>query len=231
MKVLVACEESQRVCIEFRKIGHEAYSCDIEPCSGGHPEWHIQGDVLPLLNGNCDFKTVNGDLHHLTGKWDMIIAFPPCTHLAVSGARHFKKKRADGRQLKAIQFFSEFLKADCVKIGIENPVNIIGSDYIKEWFPEYSYMPKCAQYIQPYEYGEKARKKTGLWLKGLPKLIPTKIVQPELVEYTRANGKKTTFSKGFCSGFKKEERSKVRSKTYLGIAKAMAEQWGKEFIE
>ena len=98
MKVLVACEESQRVCTEFRKLGHEAYSCDIEPCSGGHPEWHIQDDVLPLLNGNCDFKTVNGDMYHLIGKWDMIIAFPPCTHLAVSGAAWFDKKREDGRQ-------------------------------------------------------------------------------------------------------------------------------------
>ena len=97
MKVLVACEESQRVCTEFRKLGHEAYSCDIDPCSGGHPDWHIHDDVLPLLNGNCYFKTVNGDMHHLIGKWDMIIAFPPCTHLAASGARHFEKKRADGR--------------------------------------------------------------------------------------------------------------------------------------
>ena len=226
MKVLVACEESQRVCVEFRKLGHEAYSCDIIPCSGEHPEWHIQANVVPILNGNCECLTDDGVWHNIKGKWDMIIAFPPCTHLAVSGARHFEKKRADGRQLDAIRFFSEFLKADCEKIAIENPVNIIGSDYIKKWFPEYSNMPKCSQYIQPYEYGEKARKKTGLWLKGLPKLVPTKIVVPELVEYTRANGKKTTFSKGFCSGFKQEERSKIRSKTYLGVAKAMAEQWG-----
>lgn len=106
MKVLIACEESQRVCTEFRKLGHEAYSC-----SGGHSEWHIQDNVLPLLNGNCIFKTVNGDLHYLIGKWDMIIAFPPCTHLAVSGARHFKQKRADGRQLEGIQFFSKIFKS------------------------------------------------------------------------------------------------------------------------
>ena len=108
MKVLIACEESQRVCAEFRKLGHEAYSCDIEPCSGGHPEWHIHEDVLPLLNGDCEFHTQDGAYHKLVGQWDMIIAFPPCTHLAVSGARHFEKKRADGRQLKAIQFFLNF---------------------------------------------------------------------------------------------------------------------------
>ena len=123
MKVLVACEESQRVCTEFRKLGHEAYSCDIEPCSGGHPEWHIQYDVLPLLNGNCDFRTVNGDMHHLIGKWDMIIAFPPCTHLAVSGAAWFDKKREDGRQEDAIKFFKKKKKNDCDKIAVEIPLN------------------------------------------------------------------------------------------------------------
>ena len=136
MKVLVACEESQRVCTEFRKLGHEAYSCDIEPCSGGHPEWHIQDDVLPLLNGNCDFKTVNGDMHHLIGKWDMIIAFPPCTHLAVSGAAWFGKKREDGRQEDAIKFFMNVMNADCDKISVENPVNIISGNYIEKHFPE-----------------------------------------------------------------------------------------------
>lgn len=136
MKVLVACEESQRVCTEFRRLGHEAYSCDIEPCSGGHPEWHIQDDVLPLLNGNCDFQTVNGDMHHLTGKWDMIIAFPPCTHLAVSGAAWFDKKRKDGRQEDAIKFFMDVMNADCDKISVENPVNIISGNYIEKHFPE-----------------------------------------------------------------------------------------------
>lgn len=226
MKVLIACEESQRVCIEFRELGHDAFSCDIEPCSGGHPEWHIQDDVLPLLNGNCEFKTVNGDLYNLIGKWDMIIAFPPCTHLAVSGARHFEKKRADGRQLEAIQFFSEFLKADCEKIAIENPVNIIGTDYIKKWFPEFSYLPNCTQYIQPYEYGEKARKKTCLWLKGISLLEPTNIVMPDLKSYICKNGKRVTFSKDYNEIG--NERAKKRSKTYLGVAKAMAEQWGKE---
>lgn len=141
MKVLVACEESQRVCTEFRKLGHEAYSCDIEPCSGGHPEWHIQDDVLPLLNGNCDFKTVNGDMHHLIGKWDMIIAFPPCTHLAVSGAAWFDKKREDGRQEDAIKFFMNVMNADCDKISVENPVNIISGNYIEKHFPELQKIP------------------------------------------------------------------------------------------
>ena len=187
MKVLVACEESQRVCIEFRKLGHEAYSCDIEPCSGGHPEWHIQDDVLPLLNGNCDFKTVNGDLHHLIGKWDMIIAFPPCTHLAVSGARHFEKKRADGRQRDGIEFFCQFLNADCEKIAIENPIGIISGDYVKKWFPDlaekHNLPLKPTQIIQPYEYGHNARKSTCLWLKGIQKLKPTNIVEPELLTY------------------------------------------------
>ena len=232
MKVLVACEESQRVCTEYRKLGHEAYSCDIEPCSGGHPEWHIQYDVLSLLNGNCDFKTVNGDMYHLTGKWDMIIAFPPCTHLAISGARHFEKKRADGRQRDAIEFFCQFLNADCEKIAIENPVNIIGTNYIKKWFPEYSYMPKCTQYIQPFQFGDRARKKTCLWLKGLPLLKPTKIVDcGEIV----GNG----FSVGASADCARDENGKIiawndprtakeRSKTFPGIAKAMAEQWGKE---
>lgn len=227
-KVLVACEESQRVCIEFRKLGHEAYSCDIEPCSGGHPEWHIQDDVLPLLNGNCTFKTVNGDIHHLIGKWDMIIAFPPCTHLAVSGARHFEKKRADGRQRKAIEFFCKFFVADCDKIMIENPVNIISGNYVKQWFfdlaKKYGLPKKPTQYIQPYEFGNPSRKKTCLWLKGLPKLLPSNVVEPELVTYTKKDGRKTTFSSDF--KFEGEGTSKKRSKTYEGVARAIAEQWG-----
>ena len=118
MKVLVACEESQTVCKAFRERGHEAYSCDIIECSGGHPEWHITDDVLPLLNGYCYFKTSDGETHTVNSKWDMIIAFPPCTHLAVSGARHFEKKRLDGRQRDGIEFFTQFLKADCEKMPI-----------------------------------------------------------------------------------------------------------------
>lgn len=231
MKVLVACEESQRVCTEFRKLGHEAYSCDIQPCSGGHPEWHIQDDVLPLLNGNCDYKTVNGDIHHLIGKWDMIIAFPPCTHLAVSGARHFENKRADGRQREGIEFFCKFFEADCDLVSIENPVNIISGDYIPKWFPDlaekYKLPIKPTQIIQPYEFGDPHKKTTCLWLKGLPKLQPTNIVDPKLVSYICKSGKKVTFSEYMVRGFENGNRAKCRSKTFPGIAKAMAEQWGK----
>lgn len=223
MNILVACEESQSVTKELRKRGHLAFSCDIQDCSGGHPEWHICEDVLPLLNGFCSFKTTDGITHSIEQKWDMIIAFPPCTHLAVSGARHFEKKRADGRQLEAIQFFKAFLDADCDKVAIENPVNIIGGDYIKEWFPQYADMPNCTQKIQPYEYGHKSRKTTCLWLKGLPCLVPTNIVEPELVSYVCKNGKVATFSKDYGAGG--GENGKRRSKTYEGIAKAMAEQW------
>lgn len=235
MKILIACEESQAVCKAFREKGHEAYSCDIIDCSGGHPEWHIQGDVTPLLNGNCEFWTKDKDgrgvgWHYIQGKWDMIIAFPPCTDLAVSGARHFEKKRADGRQRKSIEFFCQFLKADCEKIAIENPVGIISGDYIKQWFPDLAEkhgLPiKPSQIIQPYEYGHNSKKATCLWLKGLQLLKPTEIVEPDLVSYTCKNGKKVTFSRHMVQGFENGERAKSRSKTFPGIAKAMAEQWG-----
>ncbi len=229
MKILIACEESQAVTKEMRQLGHEAYSCDIVPCSGEHPEWHIMQDVLPLLNGYCHFETEDGTTHTLESKWDMILAFPPCTHLAVSGARHFEGKRADGRQREGLEFFCQFLTADCERVSIENPVNIISGNYIKEHFPDiaekYGLPLKPTQHVQPYEYGDKARKKTCLWLKGLKPLKPTNIVEPKLVTYTRKDGRKTTFSAGFCSGFKQEDRSKHRSKTFPGIAKAMAEQW------
>lgn len=213
MKILVACEESQAVTKELRRLGHEAYSCDIIPCSGGHPEWHLQQDVIPLLKE----------------KWDMIIAFPPCTHLAVSGARHFEKKRADGRQREAIEFFCQFLTADCDRIAVENPVGIISGDYILKWFPDlaekYDLPRKQAQTIQPYEFGDPHKKTTCLWLKGLPTLRPTSIVEPDLVRYECKNGKTATFSRFYVQGFKDGERAKSRSKTFPGIAKAMAEQW------
>lgn len=205
MKVLVACEESQAVTINLRKLGHEAYSCDILPCSGGHPEWHLRQDVIPLLKE----------------KWDMIIAFPPCTHLAVSGARHFEKKRKDGRQQQAIDFFMEFVNADCPRIAIENPIGIMSTIYRK---PD--------QIIQPWMFGDKFTKSTCLWLKGLPKLEPTNIVEKgEFFEWTDKNGKKKRQPKWFYDSLKnaksKEERSIIRSKTFPGIAMAMASQWGK----
>ena len=127
MRILVACEESQRVCTAFRERGHEAFSCDIEEPSGGHPEWHIKGDVLPLLNGHCTFQTLDTHTHTIAGEWDMIIAFPPCTHLAVSGARWFAEKQKDFRQQKAVAFFMHFVLAKCGKIAVENPIGIMSA--------------------------------------------------------------------------------------------------------
>lgn len=200
MRILVACEESQAVTIELRKLGHEAYSCDVIPCSGGHPEWHLQQDVLPLLNGDCTFTTVDGTYHEITGKWDMIIAFPPCTDLSASGARYFAEKRADGRQKKSIDFFMKFANADCTRIVIENPVGIMSNVWRK---PD--------QIIQPWQFGHGETKATCLWLKGLPLLHPTEIVE----------GREQRVWKMPPSA----ERAKLRSKTFPGIAHAMAEQW------
>jgi hypothetical protein len=233
MKILVACEESQAVTSELRKLGHEAYSCDIIECSGGHPEWHIMQDVLPLLNGFCGFKTADGEDHLLFGKWDAIIAFPPCTHLAVSGARHFEKKRTDGRQREAIEFFCQFLNADCDKIAIENPVGIIGGDYIPKWFPDlaekYGLPKKPTQIIQPYEHGDHARKTTCLWIKGLPCLVPTNIVDPgEIVGKGFSVGASLDMARdenGKIISWNDPRTAKIRSKTFPGIARAMAEQW------
>lgn len=203
MRVLVACEESQAVTIELRKLGHEAYSCDIQECSGGHPEWHVKGDALELLKM----------------KWDMLIAFPPCTHLAVSGARHFAKKQADGRQQEAIDFFMRFVNADCPKVAVENPIGIMSSKYRKP-----------NQIIQPYMFGDHARKSTCLWTKGLPPpLVATDVVDPGEIC-------KGGFSKGASADCARDENgkilawndprtAKIRSKTFPGIAKAMAEQW------
>lgn len=202
MRILVACEESQAVTIELRRLGHEAYSCDLQECSGGHPEWHIKVDALELLKM----------------KWDMLIAFPPCTHLAVSGARHFAKKQADGRQQEAADFFLRFVNADCPRIAVENPVGIMSSKYRKP-----------NQIIQPYMFGDHARKTTCLWTKGLPPLVATNIVDPGEI----LNG---GFSKGASADCARDENgkaiawndprtAKIRSKTFPGIAKAMAEQW------
>lgn len=238
MKVLVACEESQAVCKAFRELGHEAYSCDIQECSGGHPEWHIMGDVMPLLNGRCSFETMDGEEHTIEGKWDLLIAHPPCTHLAVSGAAWFAKKREDGRRREAIDFFGKFLVADCDKVCIENPVGIISGDYIPRHFPDlaekYKLPIKPTQIVQPYQYGHAAKKTTCLWLKGLPQLIPTDIVDPGEF-YVAPDGRK--YSVGASADMARDNDGKIlswndpktaliRSKTYIGIAKAMAEQWG-----
>ncbi len=228
VKVLIACEESQRVCTAFREHGIEAYSCDIQECSGGHPEWHIMGDCLPLLNGRCEFYTMDGTRHYIGRRWDMIIAHPPCTHIATSGARHFEKKRADGRQREGIEFFCRFLIADCDLIVIENPVGIISGDYVAIHFPDlaekYGLPIKPSQIIQPYEHGDPFRKATCLWFVGKVKpLVPGNIVEPVLKEYISKSGVKYVFSIDYGSG--DSESGKRRSKTYPGIAKAMAEQW------
>ena len=224
MRILVACEESQRVCIEFRKLGHEAYSCDIEPCSGGRLEWHIQSDVLPLLNGDCSFKTLDDIEHKIDGKWDMIIAFPPCTYLTVAGNRWFnvekygKKavERAENRE-KGKQFFMCFVNADCEKIAIENPVGIMSTEYRK---PD--------QIIQPWMFGDRARKATCLWLKGLPKLQATETVDcGEIYSggYSKNASANWAEKDGKILSWNDPETAKIRSKTFPGIARAMAEQW------
>ena len=206
MKILVACEESQAVTIELRRLGHEAYSCDIQECSGGHPEWHIKGDVLPLLNGDCEFNTMGGERHSIASRWDMIIAFPPCTDLAVSGARHFAKKRADGRQQASIDFFMKFANAHCDRIAIENPVGIMSTRFRK---PD--------QIINPYQFGHPETKKTCLWIKNLQPLEETENVYAYMMTLPEKARSRIHW---MGSGHAKE-----RSKTYPGIARAMAEQW------
>jgi site-specific DNA-cytosine methylase len=241
MNILVACEESQAVTIELRRLGHKAYSCDIIPCSGGHPEWHIMQDVLPLLDGNCEFVSMDGKAHIIEGKWDMIIAFPPCTHLANSGARSFEQKRKDGRQARAIRFFASILAAECERVAVENPVGIISGQYILEHFPklceEMGLPIKPTQVIQPWQFAltdaEKTEKTTCIWLKGLPKLKPLYDEKPE-IQYKEWFDEKTGRTKRQtqwyydtrCLGPGK--RATAASKTFPGIAKAMAEQWAGE---
>lgn len=204
MKVLVACEESQRVCIAFRDRGFDAYSCDIQPCTGGHPEWHFQCDALELLNKS----------------WDLIIAHPPCTYLSNAGIHYCHEKYGDAaieRRKKlydAFEFFMQFITADCKHIAVENPVGIVSTLYRK---PD--------QYIQPYMFGYPVAKKTGLWLKNLPLLQPTNIVKPEWYVYPDGR-RESKFHHDFCKIRDNAERSKARSKTFPCIAEAMAQQWG-----
>jgi len=215
MKVLVACEESQVVCIAFREKGHEAYSCDILPCSGGHPEWHYQQDIFEVIGK----------------EWDMMIAFPPCTHLALSGSMHFEKKRIDGRQQQGINFFLSIANAPIEKIAIENPMGIMGKIY-----------RPFDQVIQPYFFGDQSRKTTCLWLKNLPKLfhaMNTDLFNDKITHVDQGESfywidKKTGkqkkqpmwYYKAWTESKTKEDRARLRSKTFPGIAKAMAEQWG-----
>ena len=220
-KLLVCCEESQRVCIAFRDIGWEAYSCDIIECSGGHPEWHIKQDVLPLINGDCSFKTCDGSDHTIIGEWDMIICHPPCTYLSNAGARHLYKghKLNEERYMKGIeakQFFMNFYNAKCSKIVIENPVP-----------SKVFHLPEYTQTIQPYEFygvNHPYTKRTCLWIKGLPKLIPTEAVKP--IATFCPSGSYSHKHEEKHRGLFTTDRAKNRSKTFEGIAKAMAEQWG-----
>ena len=220
MKVLIACEESQAVCKAFRKRGHEAYSCDIMECSGGHPEWHIKQDVLPLLNGRCKFNTCDGKLHTISGKWDLIIAHPPCTYLSNAGSVRLYPKRGQLNQeryskgLKAKEFFMCFYNADCDKIAIENPI------------PTRVYnLPPYQQIIQPFEHGHPYSKKTCLWLKGLPKIKPTKIITDNIISWVSGGSKDSNRNQRKNKGTVFRD-SLTRSKTFPGIAQAMAEQWG-----
>lgn len=227
MKVLVACEESQAVTKEFRALGHEAYSCDILECSGGRPDWHIKEDVLPLLDGDCTFKTCDGVRHSINGEWDMIIGFPPCTFLTVTGNRWFNRDKygakADERmreRIKAIAFFLAIWSAKCQKVVIENPIGVMSS-----------YFRKPDQIIHPYYFSEKEndenceRKSTCLWFRNVKPLRYTIRFSPRVIKYKNGKG---TDSPWHMETMKlpKEERSRMRSKTFPGVAKAMAQQWG-----
>lgn len=229
MNVLIACEESQRVCEAFRNKGHNAFSCDIIDCSGGHPEWHIKEDVLEVLNpkdhGNnylpaIWFTTTDGVFHEVP-KWDLIIAHPPCTYLTVTGNRWFNEekygdKARERKKLReeAIEFFMALANAECDKIAIENPVGVISTRWRK---PD--------QIVQPWWFGDPFEKKTCLWLKGLPKLAATEMVEPEKrVKFKSGKSMPAWYAEA--ANLSKEERSKVRSKTFPGFARAMAEQWG-----
>ena len=205
VKILVACEESQIVTKNLRKMGHEAYSCDILPCSGGHPEWHIQEDLTEILRE----------------KWDMIIAFPPCTYLTVTGNRWFniekygdKARRRHTYRREAVKFFMMIANADCDKIAIENPVGTMSTRWRK---PD--------QIINPYQFGDAFEKKTCLWLKGLPLLVPTDVVvPPPRTVYKSGKTMPSWYAEAF--NLPPKERSLIRSKTFPGIARAMADQWG-----
>lgn len=227
MNVLIACEESQTVCKAFRARGHNAFSCDIQECSGGHPEWHIQGDCQPLLNGRCSFVTQDGRSWSIGSPWDLIIAHPPCTYLTVAGNKYFSVEKygmmaIERMELRreAVSFFMEFVNAACDHIAIENPVGVISTIYRK---PD--------QIIQPYQFGHPVSKKTCLWLKNLPFLVPTNTVEPEQIH---SKGKSGGYSgpswivrdeNGKILPYGDPRVKKARSKTYTGIAEAMAEQW------
>lgn len=216
MKVLIACEESQRVCIAFRKRGHEAYSCDVQEPSGGHPEWHILGDALKALEGG-KVITMDGQPHDV-GHWDLLIAHPPCTYLSNAGACRLYPRKGQldearyRRGLEAKDFFMAFLDANIPRVAVENPVSSRVFD-----------MPKCTQEIQPWQFGHPYTKKTRLWLRGLPPLTPTNIVLPTEPYVPSGTGRKDKSKYGAA---RRGKDAAERSKTFPGIAEAMAEQWG-----
>ncbi len=203
-KILIGCEESQTVCIAFRELGFESYSCDLLPCSGGHPEWHYQASIFDVIG-----------LHD----WDLAIFHPPCTYLTVTGNKWMKpefKDRFPTRQqdrLDAIDFFKKLASLDIPHIAIENPVGIMSTVY-----------RKTDQYVHPFHFGDPHSKRTGLWLKNLPKLVPTEIVEPEM--YTYKDGRKDPMWHVESMKMPPAERQRYRSKTFPGIAKQMAKQWG-----
>lgn len=222
MKVLVACEESQVVCAAFRRRGHEAYSCDIQEPSGGHPEWHILGDAVAALRGGGQILTMDGNVHDI-GSWDLLIAHPPCTFLSNAGAARLYKKIGEkhyvelqrlNKGLDAKEFFLEFLNCDIPRIAVENPI------------PSSVYrLPKYTQIIQPFQFGHPYSKKTCLWLKGLPPLEPTNIVKP-ICSWVSGGSKKADGTARTNCGMKFRD-SKRKSKTFQGIGDAMSIQWGK----
>lgn len=224
MNVLIVCDESQVVTAAFRALGHEAFSCDIIDCSGGHPEWHIKFDALLLINGNCSFKTCDGIEHHIDGSWDLLIAHPPCTYLSSAGNSYFNiVKYANSALLRkynrdiALDFFIKFLNADCEKICVENPVGYVNSHYRQ---PD--------QIIHPYYFCNSVNdesytmKRTCLWLKNLPLLIRTNDFCKPQPKYTRLSGHNVYFTESVHS-------QQLRSKTFPSIANAMADQWGKPY--
>lgn len=222
MNVFIACEESQTVCKAFRELGHRAFSCDLQECSGGRPEWHVRGDCLSLINGDCEFLTEDGKKYSQEGEWDLLIAHPPCTYMSKAGARWMYLKAGVLNEdrlklaLEAKEFFFKFLNAKCKHIAVENPVPL-----------KIVQLPTPDCVVQPYEHGEPFSKKTLLWLKNLPPLMPTEILsdyKPYLPSNTGGAKRGQKHSRGVT------QNAKEASKTFEGIAKAMAEQWSK-YIE
>lgn len=228
INVLIACEESQRNCIAFRERGHNAFSCDVQPCSGGHPEWHIHGDVMEYINPKkkkgkkiISFKTADGQEHCIEGTWDLIIAHPPCTFLTNAGAVRLLNK--DGtikdqlryrKGVEAAEFFMRIYNADCPRVVVENPVPL-----------KIFNLPKYSQIVEPYFFSDPWKKRTCLWERGVPLLEPTDIVEPQglWVGSTSANRDPNIYTKYKLASHRD---SKTRSKTFVGMANAMAEQWG-----